>query len=725
MPSEPIFTIAELSKTLHASIESYYPDYDKKLLDKALAFGEEAHSKQIRASGEPYFTHPIQVATILTELKLDMASIITALLHDTVEDTSVTYEDLEKEFGEEVAKLVDGVTKLTKLELKSDAESHKQAENFRKLLVAMSEDIRVLLVKLADRTHNMRTINHIKPHKRKRIGQETLDIYAPLAERIGIQQLKDELQDMSFAVLHPDVRESIINRLNFLRQKGKNGVSNTIREVKDLLQKNNLDSKILWREKKPCSIWNKMQRKNISFEQLADIIAFRVFVNSVSECYQVLGILHSNYHVVPERFRDFISTPKANGYQSLHTTIIGPEKQPIEIQIRTNLMHETAELGVAAHWSYKQGKSVLDEGTEYRWIRELLEILSHSDSPDEFMENTKLEMYHDQVFCFTPRGDLIALPRDATPVDFAFSLHSNIGYNCTGAKVNGRIVPLKYKLHNGDQVEIIRSKNKTPSPAWEKFVVTGKARAEVRKFVRASQRDEYIQLGSAILLKYFKKEGFELDEKKIEAKLESFNKKKLNDLYSEVGEGLISRADVLKAVHPEHKVIRDKRTKSFFFFNRRGKEIKEEAITIKGLIPGMAVHFAGCCHPLPGDKIIGIVTTGKGVTVHTKDCDTLTSFADMPERWIEVSWEQDDSNDAVHVGRLKILLSHESGSLATLTNEIAKGEGNISNLKITHRSADFFELIVDIGVQNVRHLNNIIANLRARSCVHSVERAAD
>lgn len=718
-------TIAELSEILHKSVAAYYPDYDEAMLTKALEFGEKAHSKQKRASGEPYFIHPIQVATILTELKLDLATIITALLHDTVEDTYVTYADLEKEFGEEVAKLVDGVTKLTQLELKSDAENFKQAENFRKLLVAMSEDIRVLLVKLADRTHNMRTIEHVRPEKRKRIAQETLDIYAPLAERIGIQQFKDELQDMSFGVLHPDVRESIINRLNFLRDKGAKGVSNTIQEIEDLLDKNKVSAKILWREKKPCSIWNKMQRKNISFEQLADIIAFRVFVDDIASCYQVLGLLHYNYHVVPERFRDFISTPKSNGYQSLHTTIIGPEKQPIEIQIRTNFMHETAELGVAAHWSYKQGKSVLDDGTEYRWIRELLDILSHSDSPDEFMENTKLEMYHDQVFCFTPRGDLIALPRDATPVDLAFALHSDIGYNCTGAKVNGRIVPLKHKLNNGDQVEIIRSKNKKPSPAWEKFVVTGKARAEIKKFVRASQREEFVQLGTEILTKYFKKEGFEFDEKLIEKKLEKFNKKKLKDLYSEVGEGLVSRAEVLREVHPEHKEIRDKRTKSFFFFNRKGKEIKEEAIAIKGLIPGMAVHFAGCCHPLPGDKIVGIVTTGKGVTVHTKDCETLDSFAETPERWIEVSWEQEEGLDAVHVGRLKVLLSHESGSLATLTNEIARGEGNISNLKITSRSQEFFELIVDVGVQNVRHLNNIIANLRSRSCVHSVERSLD
>lgn len=715
--------IAELSQYLHDSVKSYYPDYDMNLLDKALKFGEKAHQHQKRTSGEPYFLHPIQVAIILTELKLDLASIITALLHDTIEDTDATYEEVAKLFGEEIAKLVDGVTKLTKLELKSDAENVKQAENFRKLLLAMSEDIRVLLVKLADRTHNMRTIEHLKPEKRKRIAQETMDIYAPLAERIGIQQFKDELQDRSFAVLHPDVRESIINRLNFLREKGAKSVSRTIKEIERLINDQVL-AKIVWREKKPCSIWNKMQRKNISFEQLADIIAFRVFVHNITDCYHVLGILHSNYHVVPERFRDFISTPKSNGYQSLHTTIIGPEKQPIEIQIRTFDMHEKAELGVAAHWSYKQGRSTLSDGAEYRWIRELLEILSHSDNPDEILENTKLEMYHDQVFCFTPRGDLIALPKDATPVDFAFYLHSDIGYTCTGAKVNGRIVPLKYKLQNGDQVEIIRSKNKTPSPTWENFVVTGKARSEIRRFIRTSKREEYIQLGQAILSKYFAKEGFEFDEERLKIAAKALNKKTLEDLYSEVGEGLLTRVQVLHAIHPEHKGIRDKRRKSFFFFNSKGKEVKEESITIKGLIPGMAVHFAGCCHPLPGDRIVGIVTTGKGVTVHTKDCDNLVNYADTPERWIEVSWEQ-EGGDASHVGRIKVLLSHEAGSLATLTNEIARQDGNIQNLKITSRSTDFFEMIVDIGVKNVGHLNSVIANLRAKTCVHSVERSSD
>lgn len=726
MPNKSeLTTVPQVAKILHSKIAEYMPDYDKALIDRALKFGEKAHEGQKRASGEDYFTHPIEVATVLTELKLDEASIITALLHDTVEDTDVTQEDLEKEFGATVAKLVDGVTKLTKLELKSDSDSVKQAENFRKLLVAMSEDIRVLLVKLADRLHNMRTIQHVRQQKRKRIGQETMDIYSPLAERIGIQQIKDELQDLSFGVLYPDVRESIINRLKFLRQKGEKGVKRTLTEIRKKLKEEGVEAQMKWREKKPCSIWNKMERKNISFEQLADIVAFRIFVNDTSECYQVLGILHSNYHVVPDRFRDFISTPKANGYQSLHTTIIGPERQPIEIQIRTYEMHETAELGVAAHWGYKQGEELAKEGKQYRWIRELLDILSHSSNPEEFLENTRLEMYHDQVFCFTPRGDLIALPRGATPVDFAYSVHSGIGSTCTGAKVNGRIVPLKYQLQNGDQVEIIRSKDQTPSPAWERFVVTGKARAEIRKFVRSRRREEYLSLGQTILRKFFAKQGKDLkDEKVLEPALSRFNKKTIEDLYSEVGEGLLTRQQIFNAVYPDHEK-EQQRKKSFFFFSRgESKDKKEEAIAIRGLVPGMAVHFAGCCHPLPGDKIVGIVTTGKGVTIHTHDCETLQNFADTPERWIEVSWE-DESGDEIHIGRLKVILSHESGALATVTNVIAQDMGNITNLKIVNRSQDFFELIVDVGVTNLDHLKTIMASLRAKNTIHSVERYAD
>jgi guanosine-3',5'-bis(diphosphate) 3'-pyrophosphohydrolase len=714
-------TIEELSEILVSKVRAYNRDFDEALLRKALAFGTKAHAPQKRQSGEPYFTHPINVAIILTDMKLNLDGIITALLHDTVEDTDVTLEDLEREFNPEVAKLVDGVTKLTKLELKSETESSKQAENFRKLLVAMSEDIRVLLVKLADRLHNMRTLGHMKPEKQKRIAQETMDIYATLAERIGMHQFKDELQDLSFQILHPDVRESVINRLKFLREKGEAGVKRTLTELKQKLAEAGIKADITGREKKPCSIWNKMQRKNISFEQLADIIAFRVFVETTAECYHVLGILHSNYHVVPDRFRDFISTPKSNGYQSLHTTIIGPEKQPIEIQIRTYEMHEIAEMGVASHWSYKQGRDMGMEGKQYRWVRELLDILSHSTNPEEFLENTRLEMYHDQVFCFSPKGDLIALPKGATPVDFAFAVHSDVGFTCVGAKVNGRIVPLRHQIENGDQIEIIRSKTQTPSPTWERFVVTGKARAEVRKFVRAQQREEYVRLGKSILTKHFKEAGYDLNDNDLLPALKKLGKKEYDDIYADVGEGILSRNTVLDDCHPEHSEKSQKKKKTFFFFSSsKDKKEKKTAIPIRGLIPGMAVHFAACCHPLPGDKIVGIITTGKGVTIHTSDCDTLENFSETPERWVEVEW--DDTGVDQHIGRLKIILSHEPGALAALTNIIAKENGNITNLKIINRSSDFFEMMVDVGVKSLSHLNSIMAALRSKQAIHSVER---
>ena len=438
-------------------------------------------------------------------MKLDTASIITGLLHDTVEDTVATLEDIERMFGPDIAKLVDGVTKLSRLELQSD--QTKQAENFRKLVLAMSEDIRVLLVKLADRLHNMRTLHFFKDEeRRRRIARETMEIYAPLAERIGMHDMKDELEDLAFAELHPEARASIMARLAFLREKGEGLVERIIEELQETLTKAGITAEVSGREKTPYSIWRKMQQKNVGFEQLSDIMAFRVVVDSVEQCYHALGVIHSRYPVVPGRFKDYISTPKPNNYRSLHSAVIGPERQRIEMQIRTHEMHEVAELGVAAHWVYKQG-APKTEGRQYRWLRELLDILEHASDPQEFLEHTKLEMFQDQVFCFTPKGDLIALPRGATPVDFAYAVHSDIGDTCVGAKVNGRLAPLRTQLSNGDQVEIITSKAQTPSPTWERFVVTGKARARIRRFVRTQQRQQYLDLGKAILQKAFRQEG--------------------------------------------------------------------------------------------------------------------------------------------------------------------------------------------------------------------------
>ncbi len=705
-------------------VTSYDPDADEDALNRAYVFAMKKHGAQLRESGDPYYSHPIEVAGILTKFKLDCASIVAALLHDTVEDTDTTVEEVRSLFGDQVASIVDGLTKLAMIEQKSV--NSKQAENFRKLLLAMSEDIRVLLIKLADRLHNMRTLKYCKPEKRARIARETLDIYAPLAERIGMQEVKSELEEIAFAELYKDAHDSIVARLNFLREQGSNIVPEIIKQLSKDMEENGIKATVSGREKTPYSIWRKMQQKNASFEQLSDIMAFRITVDDVGTCYQALGVIHSKYHMIPRRFKDYISTPKPNGYKSIHTGVIGPENTRIEIQIRTYEMHEVAEKGVAAHWAYKQGQKV--EGRNFRWIRELLEILEQAQNPEEFLENTKLEMYNDQVFCFTPKGDLIGLPVNSTPVDFAYAVHSSVGDTCVGAKINGEIRPLRTVLQNGDQVEILTSKAQHPSTEWERFVVTGKAKAAIRRYVRAHKRDQFITLGQEILERLFKGENLEFSEKSLVNVLPNFEADSIDDIYAKVGEGLVTGWDVLKAVYPAYKqsrlgkVVKAIRVPSFKRVLKKDKS-KSEPLKIKGLIPGMAVHFAGCCHPLPGDRIVGIVTTGKGVAVHTIDCKMLEKYAGEPERWLDIAWGDDAFNE-VHVGRLKIMLANEPGSLADLSNLIARNNGNISNLNIVYRTVSYFELLVDVEVKDVSHLNDIISALKASKVVSYVARAA-
>jgi GTP diphosphokinase / guanosine-3',5'-bis(diphosphate) 3'-diphosphatase len=708
-------------------VRAYDPNVDEDALNRAYVFSMKMHGSQKRASGDPYFSHPIEVAGILTQYKLDSSSIVTALLHDTVEDTLTTLDEIERLFGPEIARLVDGVTKLSRLELQSQSDIARQAENFRKLVIAMSEDIRVLLVKLADRLHNMRTLHFIaSTEKRQRIARETMDIYAPLAERIGMRAIQDELEDLAFAQINPDARESVIARLKFLREKGGDVVTRIADQLKRVLAEEGLDAWVSGREKSPYSVWRKMQRKNVGFEQLSDIMAFRVVVNNVGDCYRGLGIIHSRYPVVPGRFKDYISTPKPNGYRSLHTSVFGPERERIEVQIRTGEMHEIAEFGVAAHWKYKGDVAAKTEGRQYRWLRELLDILDHASNPEEFLEHTKLEMFQDQVFCFTPKGDLIALPRGATLVDFAYAVHSEVGDHCVGAKINGRMMPLRTALSNGDQVEIITSRAQTPSPTWERFVVTGRARSRIRRYIRSQQRSQFISLGKSMLQKAFKHEDYEFSEKAFDAVLRSFNCQHVEDLYALVGEGQVSDREVMGAVFPgiKQKQKQGKDANVVSLPRPKGrKDGKDAAVPIKGLIAGMAVHYAGCCHPLPGDRIVGIVTTGKGVTIHTIDCETLASFADNPERWLDVSW--DDTADAgqSRVGRVALVVANEPGSLGALSTVIAKNNGNITNLKITNRSQQFWEMLIDIEVRDLKHLTNIIAALRATPAINSVERA--
>ncbi|MDD4556814.1 MAG: bifunctional (p)ppGpp synthetase/guanosine-3',5'-bis(diphosphate) 3'-pyrophosphohydrolase [Alphaproteobacteria bacterium] len=702
-------------------VKSYDPEADEDALNRAYVFAMKKHGAQLRASGDPYYSHPVEVAGILTKMKLDASSIIAGLLHDTVEDTDTTVEEIKELFGEQVANLVDGLTKLAMIEQKST--NSKQAENFRKLLLAMSEDIRVLLIKLADRLHNMRTLHYIqKPEKRLRIAKETLDIYAPLAERIGMQEVKNELEEIAFAEIHKEAHASIVARLNFLREQGSNIVPKIIKQLQKDMKDNDIKASVTGREKTPYSIWRKMQQKNATFEQLADIMAFRICVDDIGSCYQALGVVHSKYHMVPRRFKDYISTPKPNGYRSIHTGVIGPENTRIEIQIRTSDMHEIAEKGVAAHWAYKQGQKA--EGKNFRWVRELLDILEQASNPEEFLENTKMEMYNDQVFCFTPKGDLIGLPISSTPVDFAYAVHSSVGDTCVGAKINGEIKPLRTILQNGDQVEVLTSSAQHPSPEWDRFVVTGKARAAIRRYLRASKREQFITLGDEIIQRIFKSERMELSDKALVNVLANFECETINDLYAKVGEGLVTGWDVLKTVHPGYKQSKLTKVVNAIkspVFTNKSKSTKKSGMEIKGLVPGMAVHFSGCCHPVPGDRIVGIVTTGKGVAVHTIDCKVLEKFSKEPERWLDIGWG-DESDKEKHVARLKIMLNDEPGSLGELSHIVARNNSNISNLTITHRTITYVEILVDVEVKDLKHLNDVVAALKASKLVGYVAR---
>ena len=709
---------------LSEKVKAYDPRADLELIDRAYVFAMQSHGVQLRESGDPYFHHPVEVAGLLADMRLDTATIITALLHDTVEDTLATLEDIQKLFGADIAKLVDGVTKLSKIELQS--ENTRQAENFRKLVLAMSNDLRVLLVKLADRLHNMRTLHFVKnKDKRLRVAKETLDIYVPLAERIGIQHIKDELEDLAFRQLHTDDYDTIVTRLNLLdADNSRKMVADIIVELEKELKIVKVKGLVSGRMKRPYSIWRKMSRQNVTIEQLSDIMAFRIIVDTISDCYHVLGILHSKYRVQPGRFKDYISTPKPNHYQSLHTTLFGPYQQKIEIQIRTHAMDEIAEYGIAAHWQYKQGKTSDTKEKEklsYRWIKSLLDILENASGPEEFLEHTKLEMFQDQVFVFTPQGDLIALPRGATPIDFAYAIHSAVGNKCVGAKVNGRLTPLRTVLQNGDQIEIVTSKAQSPSPSWERFVVTGKARANIRRYIRTQQRDQFIDLGKSLLHRCLHQENIEYNEKSLKPACAKFQAQSMDDLYALLGEGQITTADIIRQAFPTHTPKKNSVDLLTLSIPSNPKSTSEKAVSIKGLGAGMAIHYAGCCHPLPGDRIVGIIISGKGVTIHTEECDTLSQFSHEPDRWIDVSWEAPQPHQ-YYVGRLLITIQNKPGALAVMTTVVSKNQANILNLKITQRTDYFWDLFIDVEGTHVDQMNAIMTALRTSSLVHTVER---
>ncbi len=728
MPAVAALRARGLSETIRA----YAPGANTALVEDALSLASDAHRVQVRDNGDPYITHPIAVAEILASYRLDVPSICTALLHDTVEDTSVRLADIETRFGATIAGLVDGVTKLTRLELQSDRT--KQAENFRKLVLAMSRDIRVLLVKLADRLHNMRTLHFVeKPERRLRIAHETMDIYAPLAARIGMDAMKTELQTRAFAQLEPEAHGTIQARLNYLRGQGADVIEEVRRELAAVCREQGVDVlEVSGREKSAFSIWEKMQRRNVAFEQLSDIMAFRIVVANREQCYAALGAVHNAYPVIAGRFKDYISTPKTNGYQSLHSgvTLRSPRNQKIEVQIRTRAMHEIADNGVAAHWTYKEGVHEPPTETQrFGWVSDLLEILDNSGAPDEFLENTKLELYQDQVFCFTPKGQLIQLPRGATPVDFAYAVHSQVGDTCVGAKINGRLMPLRHQLQNGDQVEIMTARGGTPSPSWERWVVTGKARARIRRYVAQQQRSQTIDQGRALLAKAFRQEGLDGSDKALEGGLRSLKCATITDLLVAVGSGSIGPRDVIHAVYPEMlEAARAPRMMPSLLArpaNARSPS-RESGMAVTGLVAGMAVHYAGCCHPLPGDPIVGIVTTGKGVTIHTRECPTLETFAATPERFIDVDWEDATGGRArgtTHTGRISVIATNEPTTLGNLANAVGRQDGSVSNLKIVNRQRDFIEILVDVEVRDLRHLSMVIAGLRAVGGLTQVERA--
>jgi GTP diphosphokinase / guanosine-3',5'-bis(diphosphate) 3'-diphosphatase len=710
---------------LISKIRSYHPDLNEPLIQKAYIFSKASHGNQKRHSGDPYFSHPLAVAEILTELKLDQESIITALLHDVVEDTEVTIADIEKDFGESIARLVDGVTKLGKIE--SISANERVAENFRKLTIAMSGDIRVLIVKLADRLHNMRTLFYM-PSREKKVkkAQESLDIYAPLAGRIGLEKIKNEIQELAFEILDPEARSQIVENLNELSEKNKDLTNNIVEDLQKVLSADGFECEVYGRKKNPYSIWIKMREKNISFINLHDVMAFRVIVKDIGECYRALGIINSAYNMIPNSFKDYISTPKENGYQSLHLAILGPYNKKIEIQIRDQSMHEFCELGVAAHWRYKEKNAKIsnktkNENEQYRWIRDLIHLFESSESASEVLKNHKLQMHKDEVFCFTPNGDIFNLPFGATALDFAYEVHSEVGNSCVSAKINGVIAPLKQKLENGDQIEISTSKNAKPSPNWLQIVITSKARSAIKNFIRNEKFNEYNTLGKAIIHKYFLAKNLEINEGMIEKILPNFHKKTVADLYVRVADGIISRQDVLKAVYPDFKeepslakvakIAQDKKKKSNY------------ALPIEGLVSGMAMHYAGCCNPIPGDPIMGIINTGTGVTIHNQKCRNLKNLVLLPQRILDVCWKgEGEIGDEMYGSRIRVVVENKPGAFADVSSIIAKKAVNISNIKLFNRSIDYFELFVDVDVKSVDHLEDILSALRISRKIVEVER---
>jgi GTP diphosphokinase / guanosine-3',5'-bis(diphosphate) 3'-diphosphatase len=717
-------------------VRKYNPKVDEELLDRAYVYAMKAHGEQKRASGDPYFSHPLEVAAILTDLKLDDATIAAALLHDTIEDTEATRTEIERLFGKDIATLVEGLTKLKRLDLVT--REAKQAENLRKLLLAIADDVRVLLVKLADRLHNMRTLAHVPPEKRRRIAEETLDIYAPLAARMGMYEMREELEDLSFRELNPEAWEVVNERLDAVAERDSDLIGEIERQLAKKLADRGIAARVSGRRKPAYSVWRKMERKAVGFEQLSDIFGFRVVVKTLAECYQALGIVHTNWRVVPGRFKDYISNPKQNDYRSIHTTVIGPGNQRVELQLRTGEMHQIAEYGIAAHALYKDGigsptEMLSRESNAYAWLRRTIELLAEGSNPEEFLEHTKLELFHDQVFCFTPKGKLIAMPRNASSIDFAYAVHTDIGNHAVGCKINGKVAPLVSTLQNGDEVEILTSKAQTAPPtAWESIVVTGKARAAIRRATRAAVRSQYAGLGRRLVERLCHRAKLTYSDERLTGALPRLARASVEDVFAAVGRGEMKASDVARAMYPdyaEERVPQAEPPKSdtgwFGLLKSKAVVFKVpetgSSIPIRGIDGDLPVRFAPNGGAVPGDRIVGIMTPGEAITIYPIQSPALADFEDAPGRWLDVRWDVTDKARRFPA-RILVQSVNEPGSLAQIAQVIAEHDGNIDNIRMERKSPDFTSLTIDLEVYDLKHLTSIIAQLRAKPVVAGAER---
>ncbi len=688
-------------------VRNYNPKTDRALIRSAFDYGAAMHDGQLRQSGEPYFSHPVSVAAILTEMQLDDATIVTALLHDTIEDTRSTYPEIAKRFGTEVAELVDGVTKLTNLQLSSS--ETRQAENFRKLFIAMSKDLRVILVKLADRLHNMRTIKYQRADKQAQKARETMEIYAPLAGRMGMQWMRDELEDLSFQVLNPEGRNSILRRFVTLRRESGDVVQKITRDIRTELDRAGIEADVYGRAKKPYSVWRKMEEKKQGFSRLSDIYGFRVITGSEADCYAVLGVIHQRWRAVPGRFKDYISQPKSNGYRSIHTTVSGRDGKRVEVQIRTREMHEVAEAGVAAHWAYRDGQRAENPFAvdPAEWLASLTERFEDAQDHDEFLEAVKMEMYSDQVFCFTPKGEVVKLPRGATPLDFAYAIHTRIGDSCVGAKIDGLRVPLWTRVKNGQSVEIITAEGQRPQATWIDIVATGRAKSAIRRSLREEDRSRFEKLGRELARVAFDHIGKRLTDKALTTAARHMGLATARDLLARMGAAEITARDVIRTLYPD--------------LAARSGEMIDAAHAVVGLSGEQSFTRAPCCQPVPGERIVGITFRGKGVTIHAIDCATLEEYEDQPKRWIDLRWHSGQHQPVYDVS-LDLTIANGAGVLGRLCTLVGEQGANISDLRFVDRKPDFYRLILDAELSDLEHLHAVMLALEADSDVAAIDR---